>query len=539
MNTAQSQARTSTNNSLSAWWQQLTVRISSVISAMRSNASRVFGRSADRFDPNFSASLNIDKIAAGLDIENRARADGRNDQPPPTQEAVAGTQKEIIVYFKQLQQQARNQVAELGDQLRDLREVIDLPEAGNRLRDIPSRCENEIRRRIADFQSQLKVLDERERRYDSLQPDAAVARAGGRERSLRVYYVLLAILIGAGAVVAVDQLAPGTVGPALNSASWAVAISLLYVIVPLLLGALVSRSAARNRSVGRLARWLAIGVAVAFVAVLAISTAHVIGALSAGPIVTLDSVKNMLVEAPFAVGNNIFAWTGFGVVALAGLLAFLFGYQSGDRRLSRLHMNFFQIRDEREYRTRQMRKRINAVVDKAETDVSKLLQSLKSQIRRYSQLVETAKRVPESLNAYDIALEDACNILLDRYRTTNGRARRTDWPVSFSEHVCFRLEKAPAPAISDDEERRLERMHRRVTKLEVESSKVRQQLRDLNWRAISEITEPSARHLPAGSREVDGDSVLPLSEPVVAVSSVEPIADHASRKQRSSLYAQR
>ena len=91
---------------------------------------------------DISATLNIEKISTRLAIESRAKLDGRIDQPPSTEEGVSGTQKEIVVYFKNLQRGAQHQIADLAEEFRDLCEEIDgLGVNGSGL-DSPSRGEN-------------------------------------------------------------------------------------------------------------------------------------------------------------------------------------------------------------------------------------------------------------------------------------------------------------------------------------------------------------------------------------------------------------
>ena len=124
------------------------------------------------FSSGNSESLDIDEIAARLNVENRAEFDGRNDQPPPAEEGLSGTQREIVVYFKELQRKAQHRVIDLAEKLRRLGEDIDLSGVGGSLRDIPSRCENNVLRLIAESHSQLTLLAEQE--VQQQQSDAAL-----------------------------------------------------------------------------------------------------------------------------------------------------------------------------------------------------------------------------------------------------------------------------------------------------------------------------------------------------------------------------
>jgi hypothetical protein len=482
-------------------WKLKLKRGWSALASIISRPITGIGHAGTALASDISATLDIDNISARLAIESRARADGQNEQPSSTEEMVTGTQGEIIVYFKQLQRNAHHQVAELADKLREIREILDLPEATSRLRDTPSRCENEIRRRTSEYLSQLSLLGERERHYTALRNSAALSQDGNRLRSPLFHYSLIALLIGVTAFVFINVATQEAADTALASVSWAVSISLIYIMVPYLLGAAVSRSVTNSRRARALSVWLASGLVIAFVGTLSFFAAHYVSALISDPGATVSSVLAAMQAAPTAIGTDAATWTGFAIVATAGLLPFCTGCRSADSYSGRsaIHRHLHRTRDEREFRTEQTRKRIYAIVDFAEDELTELLGRLKGQIRQYSQLVEDTKRIPENLGEYDIALEDACNIVLDRYRAVNGNARQTEWPISFSEHVCFRSEQGPVSSMVDDEESRLESLREGVAELEGEIPAIRQQLRDLNWSAISEMTGAPA---DSGSRRL-------------------------------------
>ena len=532
MSTESSQVHDSGNRIFVQHLQSILERVGSAIKALRTEQPANDEQAFNPLGSDLSATVDIDKISLQLAIESRARADGGNEQPPSKEEIVAGTQREIIVYFKRLQRSAQHQVTVLANRLRGLREIIDLPEAMGRLQDIPSRCENEILRLTAEFQSQLGFLTEKEqqqRLYETLREEEPLRHGGKYAENPALPYALVVVLLGAAAVAIVNAARPGLASTLLVSIAWAVAMSLAFVLVPFVLGIVVSRAGTLTRHLRVLGTWLGGGIAITFIAAAALYTAHYVAALSNNSTVTALSVMQAVRGAPAAIGADVAAWTSFALVALAGLLACLVGYQSGDTYPSQrtIQKILHRTRNEREYRTKQMRKRINTIIDKAEDEASALLQHVKSQVRQYSQLVEDANHVPENLSEYDIALEDACNILLHRYRSVNGNARRTEWPMSFSEHVCFRTEHDQALSLFSDEESRLERLNRGVIKLESEIATIRQQLRDLNWNAISDLQErPWRREKSAASGDEKKPSrrILPPSETVVPAAEVRPLA---------------
>ena len=96
------------------------------------------------------------------------------------------------------------------------------------------------------------------------------------------------------------------------------------------------------------------------------------------------------------------------------------------------------------------------------------------------------------MSDYDVALEDSCNILLDRYRAANTNARKTDVPMSFSEHICFRNEHESNVSMFENEKGQLEELQQGIIELEGEAAEVRQKLRDLNSQAISALEDTPA-----------------------------------------------
>ncbi len=463
---------------------------------------------------NISATLDIDKISARLAVEDRARSDGGNEQPSSTEDVVAGTQREIVNYFKELQRRALRQAAVLDDKLRGLREKIDVQEAVGSLRDLPRRCENELLRLNEEFELQLSFLGERrvqqEQHYATFRENNRLDRVAEYPRSSFIYHTLMAALIVAGALAIGTLSASGVGGEALIPASWAVSVSLVVVLVPFVLAAVVFRSANHIRPLRRLAGWLGGGIGIVFIGTLSLFLAHYMSAATTNPGVSVSAVIDSISASPSAIGTDVTTWTGFGIVILVGLIAFLIGYKSDDSYPSygAVQRAFYRARKEYELLTRRRRKRINAIVDEARAEVTRLPTQPKAQIRQYSKLFEESLGVPASLNGYNVALEAACNNLLDRYRATNKGARQTEVPTSFSEHIYFGLEQEPASPLSGDEESRLEELHPGIAELDGEVVQARQKLKELNLRAISALEE-TAKRGGESPRDSEGDLPAP------------------------------
>ncbi len=520
-------------------WQSIAEKLRSIFATAWTTLTSVAAglvaeksRSGLNGNIDVSQALDIDAIANQMSVEERARADGKNEMPPSSDEVVAGTQKEITVYFKQLQRTAQRAAVALADRLRELRDNIDLVESTGQLNDIPPRLENEIHRRTTEFESRIDALRARRQHYEELRDDLESKRRARHTRLPVFRYSLISVLIVTGAIAFIDAVAPETVGPTIVSVSWATLISLGYVLVPMLLGAAVSRSADRMRPTRIAGVSLGGGVAVAFITALALAAGYFVAAPTGFADVAAESVTRMLVSATTVMDTDVVAWAACTIVAAAGILAFLAGFSSASSEQSErsLQRALLRTSDERELRARQMRRRINNIVDNGQAEVNDLLESLRANLREYSQLVDEAKRIPDSLREHDIVLEDACNILLDRYRAANAGVRQTELPISFSEHVCFRTELGELSSRFTDEEEHLTNLQERVTDLEGAVATVRQQLRDMNRGAISDAT-PGARPVTvaAAGATAEPKSILPPSE-TSGGSSVRSIGDHASRR---------
>ena len=452
------------------------------------------------FSSDSLESLDIDKIAARLNVEDRAEFDGRNDQPPPTEEGVSGTQREIIVYFRKLQRKAQQRVMDLAEKLRRLGEDFDLAGVGGSLRDIPSRCENNVLRLIAESHSQLNLLAEQEAQqqqyYAALIEKTEQNQGAGRPISPVFQWVFLAVLISVGALAIAKTSVSEFVGAGFMPPTWAIAISLIVVLGSSVIARILTSSVSLAERIGKPANWLGSGLGIALIVIMAFFAAQYIAAVTMNPTVSVRVVVDSFLADPIAIIANFTAWKSFGIVAAAGLMAFLLSYRQdashpghGGRQSL-----IYRTRKKRDRLTKRLRMQINAIIDEADAEVTELPKRLKMQISQYSRLVEESKCIPASLGDYDVVLEDTCSILLDRYRATNTNARKSEVPMSFSEHVCFRPELEPNFSVFDKEQDRLEQFRKGIAEIEKDAVEVRQKLRDLNSKAIGTLEEFVPNH---------------------------------------------
>jgi hypothetical protein len=488
---ASSQENIDARNRLSQIARSIIVGLRTVMAAIKAIVASTMWRFKNALGSCITEPLDIDKISARLRLENRAQNDGRSNQPRSTEEGVSGTQREVVVYFKELQRKAQDRAAEVAKKLHKFGQEIDLLGVSGRLRDIPSRCENEVLRLIADSQSQLNVLGEHETRlqqqYSASLEKGQPNEAADRPIPVIFQWVFIAALTGVAAFAIAKISVQGFGSAELIPPPWTIAIAIFTALASVAIAGAVSRPIIHAAAVRRLMGWIGI----ALIAVMALCAAQFIAAATINPDVSVRSVADSIIADPIAIATNVADWKGVGIVFAAGVLAFLVSYQPINTHPGHgvIQNALGGARKKRDRLTKRLRKQINAIIDAADVEVTELPSGLKSRISEFSKLVDESKRIPAMLSNYDVALEDGCNILLERYRAANINVRESDVPMSFSEHVCFRPEPEPKYPVFDEENDRLQQFRQGITEFETETVEIRHKLRDLNSRAISALEE--------------------------------------------------
>lgn len=437
--------------------------------------------------------LRIDAIARELAIEERGRADGSRELPPKTDQVVTGTQREIVAHFNELQRRAQRRAAALIERMRQHRERIDLADTAGSLRELVARSEDRLLRLDVESRAGLGLLEERERQqrahYHAFREANGLARVAEYPSSPLVHAGLAVALAGAlGLALAKVR---GDDGSTLIPLSWAASIALAGVLVPSALGATLFRCinhvSSPRRSAGRLGGVLA-GL---FIAALATLVGGYVAALGAYPGLPLRALMERMVAEPIAsaavLGASTQAWKASGIIALIGVLAWCIGYRSDDPYpgYGSVQRAFYRARRQRERLVKRLYKRIHAIVDEAAAEAARLPKRLKAKVSQYVRLAEESKRIPARMADYNAALEDACNVLLDRYRAVNSGVRSTAAPLSFDEQVCYGRE--PSSTLLDDEDAHVQKLESGVAELEREAAEARRKLTELRRSALASL----------------------------------------------------
>jgi hypothetical protein len=476
-------------------WRPMSYAVLSHLAKALQKIRAGFWSVRNKLSAEITQPLDIEHIAERLRVVRRAQEDGRRNLPPPSEEAPAGAQREIIAYFTNLHRRARQQAAEAVEKANRTREQIHDSDDLAKLRDIPAAVESKILRHLADSESRLRYCVERERNqkrhYEAFRKENKLDRVANYPDFAYLYYLVVPLLIAAMAYAMASLLMPSAGGSSGLSVTWSVMVSAVAIIVPFMF-AMALRSINHVSDFKKFGGWIGIIVIVAAILAIAYYADFRIAAVLADPDVSNRDVFEAMLAAPLDVISGVVSWTIFAVFTLMGLLAMFLGYRSDDTYpgYGAVQRSYYRARNELENVSLGLRKRINALIDEAEAEVVSIIRGYKAKVRNYTRMVRKSKQFPSVLNDYDVDLEDACNIVLDRYRAANMAARDSEAPMSFTEHVCFNAEGQIPSGWQSGGSNDVEEVQNAVIELENEAKLALQNLRALNLRMINSVAEP-------------------------------------------------
>ena len=455
-----------------------------------------------------------DVLCATLDVEKRACTDGRNNLPPATETGITGSQRDIVDYHRRLQARARSRVEKLAARLTAAARRVNVSEAANRLSDVPSKCRNRLDRVLVEYESKDSIARQDEKSVQQNSKDRGGENAeadSGRFAATAILIVLMLVVLGTATLALGSDL---LWGEALLYIDPAFGIAAITVVVPFMIGVSVSNQPGVPFSRKRPAFRIAILLTAAFLIVVASFCAHlIIGSMGAQDFDIADAVAamNAMTSDPGAIGADVNALKGFGIVLVMGSLGFLLGNKAvgADEVNDSARMGDRGAGEYSNAKAAPVRKRINKIIDAAEKEVDRSVKRLQKQFNKLSRLAEQAKDAQLHYDNYLAALEESCNLLLERYREVNAAERNADLPASFAERICFRMEGASPVLFFGDGIERQQQSDDEMKALHGTVAEIRQNLRDLNRVAI--------RTLHADELHRDADEAY-------ADSSLEPVS---------------
>ena len=452
----------------------------------------------------------VDSLFIALEVEKRASSDGHNNLPSSSEEVISGTQRDIVDYHRRLQDHARRKMKKLSGKLLAEARRADPSEVVNRLRDIPSKCQNKTERALADFNSKLKLLQEQEE-YEQQCLDSNDEQHqeddSGRTATKAIFFVMMLAVAGLASLALGSNILWGGDAATLLSFDPAITIGGISVVVPFLIAVGVSKPVSAKLNRERPAFRLAILLTTMFLGFLAFWCAHLIVVSADATVASAAdffAAINAMTTDPGAVRGDINASKGFGVVMVVGCLGFMLGNLSmnTDAKKEGARAAHFHARKDREKLAMQLREQVNGIVDAAERDVDQSAMRLQKQFKKVSSLVERAKDTQAAYDDFLSGLEESCNLLLERYRQANAAARGTAIPPSFSEQICFRLEGASRRSFFEDGIELHREFESAMSDFSETVTMLRRDLRSLNSNIIQSLGVVEARD------EIDADLAI-------------------------------
>jgi hypothetical protein len=154
--------------------------------------------------------------------------------------------------------------------------------------------------------------------------------------------------------------------------------------------------------------------------------------------------------------DDVFSWILVVLAVIFGIFASYKGYRIDDPYpgYGELDRELNAKRASYEAAKVDYCRRVDRVFDRILEEQGQLLSDVKSNIDVYQQLISRSSDQRRTFMHEAAEIQDACNILLKRYRQTNARARNSPAPFYFNNSFTFdgRL-VGPPEAISESEER--------------------------------------------------------------------------------------
>jgi uncharacterized coiled-coil DUF342 family protein len=432
----------------------------------------------------------LDAAARSLDVERRGCVDGMSNYPASTEQRLSGMQREIVTYCKGLHRKAVEQFSRSIERIRRQSESIGLSETARMLGELPSRCENQILRLNAELGSQASALQEAEKHhrqsYASFREANGLSRTAGYPRTRLVHLALAAVLVGS-ATVFLRRALPQADGATLSADTIAASMALICVLVPFGVATTAFRHTHHVRGSNRFFGWVATMIAVAFVAGAAFFAAMYRTLPAGDTVAEFRSAIEAILADPTSISLGPQAWLILLALLGVALLAFLVGYKSDDPYPSygAVQRAYYKARRDSDGLSGKLRRQVNEIIDGANNEALQASAELESERRRLGSALERSRRDLATASRSIEESEEVCNALLEMYRDINTDARETDIPECFSEYVSFRKDVDSLDQQLADAQGGAEQLIAQTREVDDRISKVMQELKDLNWNAIS------------------------------------------------------
>jgi len=428
----------------------------------------------------------IETARRKLRVDRKAADAGRKDNPQTASTSLDANESEICAYFSGLARQRREGCETTLGRLQLDRKAtstrIDLQQTKNAFARLLTAIEPTLEKLRSDYSTALAQAKESEGRAVKhlrwfQQTHGLHYRAATYPESQVYHFAIVAALALVEWVALASFYAEGSDFGLLGGVLIAMALSVVNISLAIVSGNLLRY--VNHRSAGR--RLLALtGAAVLYAAfaLVTLGAAHYRVATNdiahAQPTVTAPGAQALppslagdvdqwkaarLAWQRFAANpvgfDDVFSWILVVLAVVFGIFASYKGYRIDDPYpgYGELAREVKRQRAAYEATKTEYGRLVDQVFDRTFQEQAHLLSEVKSNIEYYQQLVTRTEDERRTFIRGAAELQDACNIVLKRYRQANQRVRESPAPAYFNDSVTFGfpLTKPPAGVAESDE----------------------------------------------------------------------------------------
>jgi hypothetical protein len=421
-----------------------------------------------------------------LRVDRKAADAGRKDNPKTASTSLDANESEICAYFSGLARQRREACeVTLGRLQLDRKATsgrIDLQQTKNAFARLLTAIEPTLEKLRSDYSTALAQAKENEGRAVKhlrwfQQTHGLHYRAATYPESQVYHFAIVAALALVEWVALASFYAEGSDFGLLGGVLIAMALSVVNISLAIVSGNLLRY--VNHRSTGR--RLLALtGAAVLYAAfaLVTLGAAHYRVATNdvahTQPTVSAPGAQALppslagdvdqwraarLAWQRFAANpvgfDDVFSWILVVLAVVFGIFASYKGYRIDDPYpgYGELDREVKRQRAAYEATKAEYGRQVDQVFDRTFQEQAHLLSEVKSNIEYYQQLVTRTEDERRTFIRGAAELQDACNIVLKRYRQANQRVRESPAPTYFNDTVTFGfpLTKPPAGVAESDE----------------------------------------------------------------------------------------
>lgn len=458
---------------------------------------------------------NVDALAAELDVDTRAQADGQSELPASDSDLWSACEQAIVRTGTDRLRGAQSAAATRLANQRDARGGLELDSLEAELNNLPVRTELEIDRIKAEQRQRLSLLRaDAEREHASLadfQGAHGLARAARYPESWWLHYAVIALFFLLETLANAYFFAKGSPLGLLGGWLQASLIALANIGAAVLAGLFLMRELHHRLWWRKLAGTLGILAYAAGLIAFNLLVAHYRVALESDPLTAMARSLETLTETPLHL-PHVEAWTLWLIGIVFGVVAAYKGYTADDPYpgYGVVARRAIAARNRAAEAKTDTLAAIREAVDAAMARSVALAERMREVAARYRHSLAESRALMERLQQVRFQWEDAINTLLARYRSQNRAARTTASPAHF--YTLYRNTEAEPPELGgvDDDARRLAELEHRARAGGKLVAAVQLALRDLNKRELDGLDQALVGALgeaaATGTRQSDGQS---------------------------------